>query len=161
MQSFSENIGILKMLSNHPTLSFDVEMDDVLCRKELGDTKTKLRKWSRGHQFIVRGGGHIDTWQPLYRLAIVCSFALMLHVYPCRSESPSQVFYILIQWLLLLHEKNELGEDVILAYDNMCNLERMRASRQPLPLEPPLDQLWLKVIKIIDTFHFPNHVSEE
>ena len=22
-------------------------------------------KWSCGHQFIVRGGGHIDTWQPL------------------------------------------------------------------------------------------------
>ena len=79
----------------------------------------------------------------------------------CRSESPSQVFYILIQWLLLLHEKNELDEDIILAYDNMCNLERMRASRLPLPLEPPLDQLWIKVIKIIDTFHLPNHVSEE
>ena len=62
---------------------------------------------------------------------------------PCRSESPSQVFYILIQWLVLLHEKNELDEDIILAYDNMCNLERMRASRLPLPLEPPLDQLWI------------------
>ena len=118
----------------------------------------------KGHHFVVRGGGHIDTWQPLYRLAIACSFALMLHVskYPCRSESPSQLFYILFQWLLLLHEKNELSEDVILAYDNMCNLERMRASRHPLPLEPPLDDNYgSKIIKIIDTFHLPNHVSEE
>ena len=85
---------------------------------------------------------------------------ILLYQYPCRSESPSRVFYILIQWLLLLHEKHELNEDIILAYD-MCNLERMRASRLPLPLEPPLDKLWLKIIKIIDTFHLPNHVSEE
>ena len=40
-------IGTLKMLSNHPSLSLNVEMDGVLCRKELGDRKTKLRKWSR------------------------------------------------------------------------------------------------------------------
>ena len=134
-------IGTLKMLSNHPSLSLNEEMDGVLCRKELGDRKTKLKKWSRGHHFVVRGGGHIDTWQPLYRLAIACSFALMLHVskYPCRSESPSQLFYILIQWLLLLHENNELIEDEILAYDCMYNLERMCASRHPLPLEPPVD----------------------
>lgn len=36
-----------------------------LCRKDTGSRK--LRKWSRGHQFIVRGGGHIDSWQPLYK----------------------------------------------------------------------------------------------
>ena len=36
-----------------------------LCRKDTGSKK--LRKWSRGHQFVVRGGGHIDAWQPLYK----------------------------------------------------------------------------------------------
>ena len=28
-----------------------------LCRKDTGSKK--LRKWSRGHQFVVCGGGHI------------------------------------------------------------------------------------------------------
>ncbi len=37
-------------------------ISEALCRKDTGN----LRKWSRGHQFVVRGGGHIDTWQPLY-----------------------------------------------------------------------------------------------
>ena len=36
------------------------------CRKNTGKNRS-LRKWSRGHQFIVRGGGHIDTWQSLFR----------------------------------------------------------------------------------------------
>ena len=30
-------------------------------------TRKKLQKWSRGHLFSIRGGGHIDTWQPLYQ----------------------------------------------------------------------------------------------
>ena len=38
----------------------------AVCRKDTGVGK-RLRKWSRGHQFVIRGGGHIDTWQPLYR----------------------------------------------------------------------------------------------
>ena len=36
------------------------------CTKDLGD-KTVLRKMARGHLFVVRGGGHIDTWSPLYQ----------------------------------------------------------------------------------------------
>ena len=39
---------------------------EPLCRKDIGNKK-KLRRWSRGHQFLVRGGGHIETWQPLYK----------------------------------------------------------------------------------------------
>ena len=50
---------------------------------------------------------------------------------------------------------------VILAYDNMCNLARLNAARTPLPLPPPLDQMWLKTTKIIDVFHLRNHISEE
>lgn len=48
---------------------------------------------------------------------------------------------------------------VILAYDNMCNLDRLKVARQPLPLAPPLDCIWNKVEKIINVFHFKNHVS--
>lgn len=82
--------------------------------------------------------------------------------YDYRSESPSQVFLILIQWLLSL-SKSEYGlpERTTLAYDNMCNLERMHIAKKPLPLPPPLDNLWLSVEKVIDVFHFGNHVSPE
>ena len=87
-----------------------------LCCKDMG--AKKLRKWSRGHQFVVRGGGHIYVWQPLYI------------------------------------------PEVILAYDNMCSLARLNAAKAPLPFPAPLDQMWLKIIKIIDTFHLKNHISE-
>jgi len=40
------------------------------CRKNIGTTK-RLRRWSRGHQFIVRAGGHIEAWQPLYKLVLI------------------------------------------------------------------------------------------
>lgn len=30
-----------------------------------------------------------------------------------------------------------------------------------LPFDPPLNRLWLDIIKIIDVFHFKNHTSEE
>ena len=35
------------------------------CNKDTG-TRKRIQKWSRGHFFVVRGGGHIDMWQPLY-----------------------------------------------------------------------------------------------
>ena len=81
----------------------------------------------------------------------------------CRSESPSQVFYIILQWLLSLIQsvggKDSIPQ-VILAYDNMCNLARLNAARKPLPFPPPLGKVWLKTTKIIDTFHVKNHFSE-
>ena len=43
-----------------------VSTDEQMCRKDTGGRNT-LWMWSRGHQFVVRGSGHIDTWQPLYR----------------------------------------------------------------------------------------------
>ena len=50
---------------------------------------------------------------------------------------------------------------VVLAYDNMCNLCRLRVAKSPLLLPPPLDKIWESVDKIIDKFHFNNHVSPE
>jgi len=87
-----------------------------------------------------------------------------LVLFLCRSESPSQVFYILLQWLLSLVQSTGDTHSippVILAYDNMCNLARLNAARTPLPFPPPLDQMWLKTTKIIDTFHVRNHISED
>ena len=48
---------------------------------------------------------------------------------------------------------------VILAFDNMCNLAKLKAARNPLPLPPPLNVVWMNVTKKIDTFHFKNHIS--
>ena len=36
------------------------------CNKNTG-AKRQLQKWTRGHFFVVCGGGHIDMWQPLYQ----------------------------------------------------------------------------------------------
>ena len=62
-------IGTFRLLSDNPELlnqAVYADVDAPTCRKDTGQGK-KLRKWSRGHQFIVRAGGHIDTWQPLYK----------------------------------------------------------------------------------------------
>ena len=81
-------------------------------------------------------------------------------VFTNRSESPSQVFLILLQWLLSLVKT--LGGPsnlpaITVAYDNICNIEKMRIARKPLPLPPPYNKLYVQ--KIIDVFHFPNHIS--
>ena len=78
-----------------------------------------------------------------------------------RSESPSQVFIILLQWLLNHQStlKSSSSESIVLAYDNACNLDRLKAAQNPLPLESPLDKIWMNVHKIIDVFHFKNHTG--
>ena len=83
-------------------------------------------------------------------------------VFTNRSELPSQVSLILLQWLLSLVKT--LGGPsnlpaITVAYDNICNIEKMRIARKPLPLPPPYNKLWMNVQKIIDVFHFPNHIS--
>ena len=54
-----------------------------------------------------------------------------------RSESPSQVFFIVIQWLLSLNKSGSFDESkkIYLAYDNMCNLDRMKVA-SPFPTSP-------------------------
>ena len=62
-------LGTAPLIEHHPDLLNEVALTnpgEQLCRKDTGQGK-RLRKWSRGHQFVVRGGGHIDAWQPLYR----------------------------------------------------------------------------------------------
>ena len=43
-----------------------IETEPTACNKETG-TKQRLQKWSRGHLFMVRGGGIIDKWSPLFK----------------------------------------------------------------------------------------------
>jgi len=141
----------------------DDDPADQLCRKDVGSLRC-LQHWSRGHQFVLRGGGHIDTWSPLYKSAIkyLCwsTFVLSICLFQShRSESPSQVFVILIHWLLSLTQYSGRTHDLTLAYDNMCNLDKLKASCSPLPHQSPLEQLWMNVNKIIDVFHFSNHIN--
>ncbi len=72
-----------------------------------------------------------------------------------RSESPSQAL------LISLAEAGGTQHKMYLAYDNMCNLARLNIAQKPLPFPPPMDRLWANIGKIIDVFHFKNHVSEE
>ena len=61
--------------------------------------------------------------------------------------------------LSLFHELKSDCPPITLAYDNMCNLDKLKASKSLLPFDPPYDKMWLNVNKIIDVFHFKNHVS--
>ena len=64
--------GISTLLNSHPNLPAVVdytneeEATKTSCNKDTG-TRKKLQKWTRGHLFVVCGGGHIETWQPLYQ----------------------------------------------------------------------------------------------
>ena len=56
--------------------NFQLEgQEDDACNKDTGSVM-KLRRWSRGIFAIVRGGGHIEMFAPLF-----------------NSESPTQVKY--------------------------------------------------------------------
>ena len=85
-------------------------------------------------------------------------FSLCLH----RSESPSQVFLVVLKWLLntLKEKPEETWGDVILCYDNMCHLDGLTAAKQPLPLPAPFDEMWSRIKKIIDSLHIRNHVDK-
>ena len=130
----------------------------------MGEPK-KLRKWSRGHQFVVRAGGHIDTYvatsihvstvtEDIIYNTIQIPYMTLTYVFTflLRSESPSQVFFILLHWLATLSKPPD--EKITLAYDNMCNLDRLRVAQNVLPLPPPMDSAWLNLEKIIDSTYY-------
>ncbi|XP_055345172.1 uncharacterized protein LOC129593019 [Paramacrobiotus metropolitanus] len=115
---------------------------ELVCTKNLGEPKMQPVR-SRGYIFVVRAGGHIDMFSPIY-----------------KSESPSQVFLILISWMYQVLQTVPSCDwpKLFLAYDNMCNLERLKATLQKLSLPPPYDELWTKgMTKVIDGFHLGNH----
>lgn len=72
------------------------------------------------------------------------------HFFLSRSESPSQVFVIVVEWLyeVLQHLPEDKWEQLVIAYDNMCHLNSLRAAQSPLPLPPPYDQMWIRVTKV-------------
>ncbi|XP_068679649.1 uncharacterized protein [Montipora foliosa] len=85
-QGYSGNAGFIEREHGALTalLQDCLEPQPTSCNKETGG-KQRLQKWSRGHLFIVRGGGIIDKWSPLF-----------------KSESPSKVFIIVLSWLFTI-----------------------------------------------------------
>ena len=87
---------------------------------------------------------------------------IYIYILPfCRSESPSQVFVIVISWLLEVLKGRHESEwkEVILCYDNMCHLDGLKVAKQDLPLDTPYNKMWEKVTKIIDSLHIKNHTD--
>ena len=47
-------------------------------------------------------------------------------------------------------------KDIIISYDNMCQLDGMKVAKSPLPLPPPYNEMWLKVEKV-NMLHSHSH----
>ena len=79
-----------------------------------------------------------------------------------RSESPSQVFIIVLSWLFtILKCMNPLNwGGVFLAYDNMCHLDGLKAAENPLPWAAPWDRAWMFIQKMIDSLDIRNHKDQ-
>ena len=58
-------LGAKDLVTKYPDLVIDDGGTTDLCRKDTGSSK-KLRQWSRGYQFVISGGGHIEIFTPLY-----------------------------------------------------------------------------------------------
>ena len=52
-------------------------------------------------------------------------------------------------------------ENYILCYDNMCQLDSLKAAKEELPLPPPYHMMWRNITKIIDRLHLANHKNPQ
>lgn len=48
-----------------------------------------------------------------------------------------------------------------ICYDNICNVDRLKLLRGPLPIEEPFPKVWQEVGKVIDPLHLSNHKNPE
>ena len=48
-----------------------------------------------------------------------------------------------------------------LAYDNMCNIDRLKLLQSPLALPGDFSMVWKKINKTIDSLHIKNHKRSE
>ncbi|XP_055345331.1 uncharacterized protein LOC129593153 isoform X2 [Paramacrobiotus metropolitanus] len=111
------------------------------CRKDKGENQ-RGHLYSRGYLFLVGPTGHIFSFAPIY-----------------RAESLGQVYLFIVGALyeLLQDVAPEEWEKVFICYDNICQLNRLKAAAEPLPFPEPFDQLWSRVSKIVDGLHIQNH----
>jgi hypothetical protein len=97
--------------------------------------------------------------KPLYANTVSTVLFLLLF----RSESLSQVFLIVCRWLYqrLQTVPEEDWKDIFLCYDNICDLNALKAFQADLPVESPYDKMWKKISKIIDGLHIQNHIRDD
>ncbi|XP_053403140.1 uncharacterized protein LOC128558266 [Mercenaria mercenaria] len=115
----------------------------IKCNKDTGE-KDQLRQRARGH--LAAMSGNILCFNPVY-----------------KSESPCQIFMLTIQ--MIYNEMKDIPDDqlwerlknYILSYDNMCNLDKIKAASEDLPLPGHLARMWSLIRKIIDILHLRNH----
>lgn len=79
-----------------------------------------------------------------------------------RSESSSQAFFILILWLYrkfkTLVEKEMPSEEVEKEMSKTCaHIDGLKTAANKLPFPPPLDNVWVSIVKVIDKLHIRNH----
>ena len=76
-----------------------------------------------------------------------------------RSESPSQAFLIILNWLFVILKgiSPTSWGGIYIAYDNMCHVDGLKVVRKPLPFPAPFDLMWTAINKIIDSLHISNH----
>ena len=57
---------------------------------------------------------------------------------------------VLLHWLFenLSSIPEDQWSEVIIAYDNMCQLESLQIAKNPLPLPSPFDKMWMAVRKV-------------
>ena len=92
----------------------------------------------------------VNHWNMVHmKYSLLAPFLTLYFTSFFRSESPSQVFLILLLWLLTLVRSQTQLPSIALVYDNMCSLAKLKVAKNPLPFAPPLDQLWLKVEKVM------------
>ncbi|XP_055354787.1 uncharacterized protein LOC129600331 [Paramacrobiotus metropolitanus] len=128
----------------------DTETPDSDCRKFDPNAGCKKNKgenqrghlYSRGYLFLVGPTGHIFSFAPIY-----------------RAESLGQVYLFVVSALydLLQNVAPEEWENIFVCYDNICQLNRLKAASAPLPFPEPFDQIWNRVSKIVDGLHIQNH----
>ncbi|KAJ8028216.1 hypothetical protein HOLleu_30395 [Holothuria leucospilota] len=115
-----------------------------VCNKDTGDKKP-LNQRSRGHMVAVSPGGHILMFNPLY-----------------RSESPSQalLFMLSVVCLCLGGAPETLWGGMWIAYDNMCNILKLKAMDWLKKSDGLVARMFTKCQKIIDGLHISNHKSK-
>ena len=115
------------------------------CNKDTGE-KSRLHQRSRGLFAVVSGGGNILYFNPIF-----------------KSESPSQVYMLMVRILYLelkdvpSDQFDEVVENYVLSYDNMCNIDKLKAAQEELPLPAPYNTMWFRIKKVIDRLHLMNH----
>lgn len=58
-------------------------------------------------------------------------------------------------------EQEKSLENYILAYDNMCHLDSLKAVEEELPLPAPFNTMWKRINKVIDRLHLQNHKDKK